>query len=234
MSRIGVFDSGLGGYDIVRHIRQTYPLQDIVFLADQKYVPYGNRSREELTKITLDNLSFFRKKHIRTVIIACNTTSSLNIDLPYVRSYRVIDMTAKQVKEEKVLVLATAFTIKSHAYRNALTDKEVIEIALPELAGMIENQAGKEDIQEELNRYLSEYKNSGIPAILGCTHYPIIKEQISEYLSAPVYDSVKPLLDLNIYTEGNGNLQVYSSGKADVFRDKIRDVFSDEVTVEEI
>ena len=234
MSRIGVFDSGLGGYDIVRHIHQRYPLQDIVFLADQKYVPYGNRTKEELTKITLDNLSFFRRKHIRTVIIACNTTSSLNIDLPFIRSFRVIDMTAAQVKEEKVLVLATAFTVRSHAYKKAMPDKEVMEIALPDLASLIEQRANKEEIEQELSKYLAEYRNSHIPAVLGCTHYPIIKEQIAEFLKAPVYDSVKPILDLPVYTEGSGKLQIYSSKDSDIFRNKIIDIYGDEVEVEGI
>lgn len=230
MSRLGVFDSGLGGYDVLNHIHEKYPKQDLVYLADQKNVPYGNKSREELVAIAGENMAFFRRHRIKKVLIACNTISSLELDFPGVETYRIIETTAKTVDAEKVIVLATSFTVNSHAYRRYLPGREVIEIALPGMVRLIEEGASREEIMAELDRNLHEYKNSGISAILGCTHFPLVKKEVEEYLGGSTYESGNAVLSLPIYSDGKGKVQIYTSGDTDSFSDKVRRIYGQNIT----
>ena len=234
MSRLGVFDSGLGGYDIVRAIHRQYPKQDIVLLADQKNVPYGNKDSKELEEITRNNLAFFKKKRIGNVLIACNTTSANAVELEGVNAIRIIGITSAQVEESRVIVLATKHTCNSHAYQKAMPEKEVIEIPLANMASLIERLASKEEILAELDANLHAYKDSGIPAVLGCTHYPIIKEEIEVYLQSKSYTSIPAVLQLPLYSRGRGRLEIYTNAKAEELKRKIKVLFDDDVEVKEI
>lgn len=229
MSRIGIFDSGLGGYHILTKIKEAYPTQDIVFLADQKNVPYGNKSREELLNIYAEVMNFFRKKRIKTVIIACNTLSSLHLKEEDIRTINMIDITSAAVKDPKVLVLSTVFTANHHAYKEALPGKEVIEVGFEHLASLIEAQASKEEICKELDSKLSSYYHSGIPAVLACTHYPLVEDEIKDYLQAKTYDSVGPVLSLDIYTKGKGKVEVFASIDPEKFDEKVADIFHEQI-----
>lgn len=229
MSRLGVFDSGLGGYDVLNHIHEKYPKQDLVYLADQKNVPYGNKSREELVEIARENMAFFRHHRIKKVLIACNTISSLELDFTGVESFRIIETTAGTVEDEKVIVLATSFTVNSHAYRKYLPGKEVIEIALPGMVRLVEDGASREEIMAELDRNLHEYKNSGISAVLGCTHFPLVKKEIEEYLGGKTYESGTAVLALPIYSTGKGRVEVYTSGDTAAFNEKVRRIYGQNI-----
>ena len=229
MSRLGVFDSGLGGYDVLNHIHEKYPNQDLVYLADQKNVPYGNKSREELVEIAKENMAFFRRHRIKKVLIACNTISSLELDFSGVESFRIIETTARTVKDDKVIVLATSFTVNSHVYRKYLPGKEVIEIALPGMVRLVEDGASREEIMDELDRNLHEYKNSGISVVLGCTHFPLVKKEIEEYLGGKTYESGTAVLALPIYSTGKGRVEVYTSGDTAAFNEKVHRIYGQNI-----
>lgn len=229
MSRLGVFDSGLGGYDILQQIQKKYPEQDLIFLADQKNVSYGNKSRAELENIFNENMTFFKKKRVKRVLVACNTMSALELEYPGIELYRIIETTASKVEEEKVIVLATKFTVENHAYKKYLTEKEVIEIALPNMARLIESGASEEEILEEIDSHCSEYKDSGISVVCGCTHFPLVKEQIYSYFGGKIYESGEAVLGLPIYSQGKGKIDVYTSGDPEEFAQKVYNIYGEEI-----
>ncbi len=234
MSRIGIFDSGLGGYHIYHSIKEAYPKQDIVFFADQANVPYGNKSKEELQQIFAQNMRFFRSQKIRTVIIGCNTMSSMHPQVEGMRLVNIIDVTAKEVHAKKLLVLATCFTANSHAYRDALPSSEVIEIGFENLARLIEEGASDEAIYEEIDSKLSAYKGSHIPALLACTHYPLVKDIIEDYLQAETYDSANAVIKEKIYTEGEGTSVFFASGDTEKFDEKVERIFKEHIQSERV
>ena len=233
MSKLGIFDSGLGGYSIASAIHKQYPKQDIVYLADQKNVPYGNKSNEELISIVLNNLNWFKEQGVTSVLIGCNTSSVLNLKVEGMQITGIIDLTASQIKEEKeIIVIATSATIRSHAYAKAIRERRetvVHEVAMPNLASLIENLATKEEVLKELDDCLKLFKNSHIPAILACTHYPLVKGYIEEYLQSYTYDSLTPVLESELFTVGEGTFVCYTTADPAFFDKKVQALMNEKV-----
>lgn len=238
MSRIGVFDSGLGGYSIAYAIFKQYPLQDIVFLADQINVPYGNKEENELEDILYSRMSWFNRQGICDVILACNTSSVLKLervlkDFPDLRLHRIIDLTVDQIKGQnlhEVIVLATKVTVESHAYQkriNVISPKtKVFEIALVDLAKLIEDLVDDHQLDLELDRHLSGFKHRKLPFIMGCTHYPLIEAKLNDYLKGKGYSSIRPILDRNdLFSVGSGNFVCYTTGNRDRLKRQIAVLF---------
>jgi len=238
MSKLGVFDSGLGGFTIAQAIHQNYPQQDIVFLADQKNIPYGNREVAQLEVIIYDNMAWFSAQGIKEVILACNTTSVLPLtkvihDFPHLKLIRIIDITVEQLKHEKldeVIVLATSVTVASHAYKasiHKINDQiKVHEIAMSNLAHLIEAEADVNRIQKEIIENLSLYQNQMIPVLLGCTHYPLVQRQLKAYLGGKIYSSIIPIIQQqSLYTTGSGIFDCYTTGDIDNFQKQVKGLF---------
>ncbi|MEA5026223.1 Glutamate racemase [bioreactor metagenome] len=244
MSKLGVFDSGLGGFSIAWAMRRTYPNQDIVFLADQQNLPYGNKTEEVLETIIYRNMQWFVQQGVTEVILACNTTSVLGLsaiihDFPELKMIRIIDITVGQLKEPhpaELLVLATKVTIASHAYAQALKriDPAVVvhEIPMPNLAKLIEDMADDQRLKLDFDQHLKPFEHSGLPVILGCTHYPLVEKQLTAYLGGIAYSSINPLLNnQKLYTRGSGCFICYTTGEPDAFRLKISRLFAADVEV---
>lgn len=245
MSKLGVYDSGLGGYTIARAIHSLYPAQDIVFLADQINVPYGNKSENELKDIIYQNMKWFVQQGVQQVIIACNTSSAVSLnhverDFPQLVLRRIIDLTAEQIKEEtteEILVVATAYTIQTKSYSKAIQSYnkkiKVTEIALPQLASSIEAMASDTEIVNEFHQHLSDYYHRQIPVVLGCTHYPLVKDLFENYLQAGSYDSIQPVLNhTEFYTEGTGTVEYYTTKDPDYLKKQIENLFHEEIDVQ--
>ena len=196
---IGIFDSGLGGLTVVRQIKKRLPTESIVYLGDTARVPYGTRSKETVTKFAVEDVNFLLKKRVKCIVIACNTASAYSSAVIKRKvSIPVFDAITPAVKEvaksgfKKVAVIGTRGTIGSHAYNKALTrlDKKmkVIEKACPLFVPAIEeNEMGGRLIHLLIDKYLSPLRKTKIDAlVLGCTHYPIIKKQISQFMGEKV------------------------------------------------
>lgn len=195
---IGVFDSGIGGLTAMKELLRTLPNEDIIYFGDTARVPYGSHSPETIRKFARQDLGFLLSQSVKAVLIACGTVSSTAIDalreMTDIPIVGVIDAAAlravKESKNGKIAVLATQATIRSHAYRNAIkqqnTDCLVIEKACPLFVPLIEN--GYSDRKNPVTRMVVEdYLKEVIPfeadtVILGCTHYPLIKDIINDYL----------------------------------------------------
>ena len=192
---IGVFDSGVGGLTVVRELRKQLPEYDLIYFGDTARTPYGNKSKETIIKYALEDATFLIEKGAKIIIIACNTASSvayealkekyLNIPI-----FEVIDPSvneaSKLTKNNKIGVIGTRATIRSGVYENKLKEKNnhliVKSQSCPLFVPFIEEGWLKRiELKMVARRYLSPFKSYNIDTlILGCTHYPIIKDIIQK------------------------------------------------------
>lgn len=200
---IGIFDSGVGGMTVLAEIAKELPNEDLIYLGDTKNFPYGDKSKENIIKISKKCVEFLISKNVKLIIIACGTATSqaleelrkeINIPILGIIS-PTVDSIRKSLKGNSksiVGVIATEGTIRSNKWEQELKEKiediTVINKACPLLApmaeqGWIENKVAKETIKE----YMLVFKNKNIDKlILGCTHYPLFKELIKKELGNDV------------------------------------------------
>jgi len=212
--RIGLFDSGIGGLTVLKELIRKYPNNEYIYFGDTKNVPYGDKSVKSLMELADYNIKFLIDKGVDIIIIACGTISSNCFDLikeKYnIPIYGIINPTIlylNTTKYKNILVMATKRTIESHIFKKNL-NMNVTEIETPELAYLIE----KNDINmicRLLDKYLSMYVNKFDALVLGCTHYPIIKEYISKVL--PNTDIIDMASYIKIDNGVKFSLEIYFS-----------------------
>lgn len=191
---IGVFDSGLGGLTAVKELTKLLPNENIVYFGDTGRVPYGTRSDNTIKKYAKQDTNFLLKHNVKMIIAACGTVSSVATNLKddlAVPFTGVVSPTCyaavEQTKNKKIGVIGTTATIKSDSYKKMIAtfdnSIEVIQQDCPLFVPLVENGfINKDDqiVRLVIKRYLDELINYGVDTlILGCTHYPIIKEAIS-------------------------------------------------------
>ena len=196
---IGFFDSGVGGLSILLEAQKILPNESIVFLADQKNVPYGGKSKDELLGFMRKALEFFIQQDVKAVVIACNTATVYTIEelrkefnLPIIGTVPVIKVLARVTKSGKTAVFCTPATAKS-PYLTELIEKFAPDIEVKKIGGSnLEELVEKgnlenSDINEVLNRILPPLVSEGVDAIaLSCTHYPFLKDKIQKIVGEKV------------------------------------------------
>jgi glutamate racemase len=197
---IGIFDSGVGGLTVYRALHERLPNERFVYLGDTARVPYGTKSLATVERYAVENSRFLQAHGIKLLVVACNTASALA--LPAIRKavkvpvMGVIEPGSRAAVEvaggEKIGVIATEATVQSHAYAQAIasmgSDVEVIERACPLFVSLAEEGWANSDVARIVAQdYLSEFKKTPIAAlVLGCTHYPILRDVISEIVGRNV------------------------------------------------
>lgn len=192
MQKIGVFDSGVGGLSILNELLKELPYEDFYYYGDSLNNPYGEKSDEELLKITSNIVEKLINKNCKLIVIACNTaTTRCMKKLREIYSNVIFVGTVPAIKVacdkrfKNTLVMATPATIESErTYElirdNKRYDQNIYLLPCPGLAKAIE-QNDKEKIKRILQNDFKDYKDKEIDAIvLGCTHYPFIREEILE------------------------------------------------------
>jgi len=199
---IGVFDSGLGGLTVVKKLAEMLPNENIIYLGDTGRVPYGPRSRETIIKYAQQDAAFLAEFDIKAMVIACNTVCSVafttlenDYDIPI---YEVVgapaNTAADKTENEKIGVIGTAATIRSGAYDKALKnlnpELEVYSQPCPLFVPLVEEGwigAVDEAALCVAERYLEPLRESMIDTlILGCTHYPLLRDVISKIMGPGV------------------------------------------------
>ncbi len=248
---IGVFDSGLGGLSAVKQMLKAMPNENIIYFGDTGRVPYGNRSKDTIRKYAMQDANFLLKNNVKMVVAACGTVSSVAPDLenalgvPYTGVVLPTCFTAlKESKNGKVGVIGTTATINSHSYKERIQQKnpsfEVFEQDCPLFVPLVENGIIDRDdpiVKLVVEKYMSGLKNAGVDTvILGCTHYPILKEAIGDFMGENVLliDSgketalyTKKVLEekgLTNESDSFGNAQFFVSDTPDNF-EKIASLF---------
>jgi len=197
---IGVFDSGLGGISVISALVDLLPNEHLIYFGDTARVPYGSKSNETVIRFSHQISSFLLEKEVKMIVVACNTASSValeslqaQLDIPVVG---VIDPGAasavRHSLNKQVGVIGTASTIRSGSYRSAIAgidpDIQVVEQACPLLVPLVEEGWSHNGIVEEvLQEYLNIYhENKPDSLILGCTHYPYLKDPIQKVMGPNV------------------------------------------------
>ena len=201
---IGVFDSGLGGLTAVKALNELLPNENIIFFGDTARVPYGTRSRQTILRYTKEDIAFLRRHPVKMIIAACGTVSSMLgaelpvKDMPFTGVvYPAAEKAAEVTENGRIGVIGTPATIRSGSYETALHSVnphlDVTAMACPLLVHLVEY--GYTNKNNQITRlaaeeYLTPIRKAGVDVlIMGCTHYPMIREIIAEIMG----DGVKLL-----------------------------------------
>ena len=199
---LGLFDSGSGGLNTVRYVKELSDDVDLVYLIDRGNAPYGIKTKKELIAITKANIDRLTDMGARRVLIACCTASTVYQELG--EKYKkialpIIDAVAKRAKKAtrigRIGVIATSRTVRSHAFKTALSGCAVTELATPELVRLIDNGLSDECADTETERMLEDMIRPVLDAridtlILGCTHFPSLIRTVSKIASRYGVESV--------------------------------------------
>jgi len=197
---IGIIDSGVGGLTVAYEVMRQLPKENFIYLGDTLRCPYGSKNKDEIFEYTLEMVEFMLKKDIKLLIIACNTATAYtleylqeNINIPIIGVIKPGARAAiKTTIKNNVGVIATEATINSNAYKKTLEkinpDIFVINKACPDFVPMIEAGFIKGSKTERIvESTLSSLNNEKIDTlILGCTHYPLIKEVIQKKMNKKI------------------------------------------------
>ena len=197
---IGIFDSGSGGLTVVDKIFRILPHENIVYFGDTARVPYGNKSKDTITRFSKEITKFLLKAKVKLIIVACNTASSLSLSA-LERSFSVpiigvikpgVEEALKESKNKKIAIIGTDATIRSKAYEKEikiLSPKAfVVQKSCPLFVPLVETNWLNDRITLDVaRRYLNPISKKKIDTlILGCTHYPLLKRLIKRVVGKKV------------------------------------------------
>ena len=198
---IGIFDSGLGGLTVVKEVISHLPNESIVYFGDTARVPYGNKSKETVTKFSAQIIRFLQSKGVKAIIIACNTVSSNSIEelramFPEIPIEGVVDSGAKVALEKtrtgRIGIIGTEATIRSNKYPRLINElnpeAQVFGRSCPLFVPLVEDGWINHPVTKMIAKeYLSPLLKEQIDTlILGCTHYPMLSRAIQEVVGDEV------------------------------------------------
>ena len=244
---IGIFDSGVGGLTVAREIMRQIPNERLVYFGDTARVPYGNKSKETITKYSKQIIRFLKTQNVKAIVVACNTASAYALDeiekeleIPIIGVVKPgAKVAAEATRNKRGGVIATAGTIQSRIYAEYIEgidkDIRVIGKACPLFVPLVEEGLLEDPVTDEIaTRYLNELKDLDIDTlILGCTHYPLIRSTLGRIMGEkvtlvnPAYETaveLRALLEreglLNPSTNrlGTNQYQFFVSDGADKFK----------------
>ncbi len=191
---IGVFDSGLGGISVLETIHEIMPNEDLIYLGDSKYNPYGTKTKEQITQRCIAICDEFIKRDVKAIVIACNTATSACVDL--LRKKYDLDIVGMEPalkvacdlgSHQKIAVWATQLTLNEKKFARLMDrfkqEHEIVKVACPKLVRIVEqDQLDDESIVESaLKEYIDSSSIESLDSIvLGCTHFPFFKNQLSK------------------------------------------------------
>ena len=231
---IGIFDSGVGGLSILQAIHQYLPAENLIYVADTKHSPYGNKSQEIIKTRTLKIADFLHANHVKAIVVACNTATAAAVsqlrdkyDFPIIGVEPALKPASETTKNGRVGVIATQSTLESQKYKtlkeNYGQNIKIIEKASPLFVELVEDGVTCNQQQiEAIKNELTPFKEADIDClVLGCTHYPFLIESIESVLrkqivifesGIPVAKEVERQLNENLVSSNKeGNINFFSS-----------------------
>ncbi len=201
---IGFFDSGVGGLSVLREAIKLLPKENFIYFGDSKNAPYGTKSVEDVQKLTFAAVDLLLSKGVKTIVIACNTATSASIDdlrtfyphIPIIGIEPALKPAVELKRPGKILIMATPVTLTEKKFHNLMMyfnkDSDIIPLPCPGLAELVESGKIKGyEIKHFLEEKLEPFKNDSIASIvLGCTHYPFIKVELSSIVGCDI-----PIID---------------------------------------
>lgn len=201
---IGVLDSGLGGISVLRELVKLMPGEDFIYYGDSANAPYGTRTPEEVIDLTKKDVEFLLERGAKAIVVACNTATSVAIKelraayeevLPVIGIEPALKPAVKAKEHSKVVVMATPMTLSQTKFNSMMhiyeDDANIIKMPCPGLVEYIESGVLDGPVLDTyLEKQFAPYDKAEIDAVvLGCTHYPLIREVIQKHLPGVfVYD----------------------------------------------
>lgn len=234
--KIGYFDSGIGGLSVLHYAMKEMPEEEFLFYMDTDHVPYGNKSKEEVTAYVKKAVEFMIQNGCKAIVIACNTATAVAAetmrqmyDLPIIGIEPAVKPAVEHCKNKRVLVIATELTVKEEKLKNLIQrvdDKHLVDLlALQKLVYFAErfefnSQECMSYLQEAFSQYeLSQYSD----LVLGCTHFNYFKDSYRKFIPSEmkIIDGVEGtthqlqhiLDEKHLREKGNGGCQYYHSGR---------------------
>jgi glutamate racemase len=259
-----VFDSGVGGLTVLRELRKQLASEATIYLGDEARMPYGPRPEAEVVEFTRQALRWFATRECKLIVIACNTATSAALEtvrdespVPVIGVVRPGAAAAIAASARRAIgVVATVGTVRSGAYLRAVRDldplADVIQQACPKLVTIVEaGKAGTPEALAAVREYVEPLLTEGgvvrpvvDTLLLGCTHYPLLREEFAKIAGAGVrvVDSatttalaVREVLVSHRLLAGPGRPthEVHATGPTDRFRTVARTIFGEDLEVEE-
>ncbi len=200
---VGMFDSGLGGISVLKECVRLLPHENFLFFGDSANAPYGEKTRDWVLARSRQILQGFLARGCKAVVIACNTATSASAatlrseypDLPIIGVEPALKPAALAHEHDRVLVMATPMTVSLDKYQHLMREwgdlADVVTVPCTGLAARIEKgNLDGEDLHDLLMNLVGEYRDKVDACVLGCTHYPFIKPQISRVIGddVPFFD----------------------------------------------
>ena len=192
---IGFFDSGVGGLSVLKEAIKIMPNENYIYFGDSINAPYGVKSVDEIKDLTFKGVEFLLEKGAKGIVVACNTATSAAVaklrlkypNLPLVGIEPAIKPAVELRKSGKILMLATPMTVKQEKFKMLLSkyDKEadIVPIGCDGLMEFVEQGVlGGAELEDYLKEKLEMHKGNVSSVVLGCTHYPFVKETILKVL----------------------------------------------------
>ncbi|MGD8844787.1 MAG: glutamate racemase [Desulfobacteraceae bacterium] len=259
---IGVFDSGIGGLTVVRALMDLLPDQEIIYLGDTARTPYGSKSKETIVRYSLNTADFLVRHGAKIIVIACNTASSHAYEA--VRSrfqmpvFEVIGpgarLAVERSKRLKIGIIGTRATISSGIYERKILDiqakAKVVMTPCPLLVPLVEEGwLKKPETVMIVRKYLAPLKTRQIDTlILGCTHYPVLRDVIQRKIGAQValVDSAEAIADqvhrhfnphgreASVNSAGKGRCRIYVTDTAGQFKKTAQLILGKRLPIEQV
>ena len=195
MKVAGVFDSGIGGLTVLKSLYEHKLFEKIIYYGDTARVPYGSKDKNTIIRYALEAIEFFKNFEIDILIVACNTVSAYALkEMQEVAPFKVVGVIEAGVKatqnsvsnDSEVLVIGTKATVNSNLYSQLLRQKNynnINAIATPLFVSIVEEDLEESAILDTtIEHYFKDIKHPDC-IILGCTHFPLIAEQLSNYFT---------------------------------------------------
>lgn len=258
---IGVFDSGVGGISVLKHIRAALPAEDLLYCADSRFAPYGNKAPEVIRDRAIFLADFLIEKGAKALVVACNTATAAAVaslrerySLPIIGMEPAVKPAAAATKSGVIGVLATSGTLKSAQFAALLEsygrNVKVVTEACHGLVECIERgELAADATRDLLQRYLKPLLADGADTIvLGCTHYPFVRPLIEQLVNGQLAGAKITLIDTgaavarqlqkrlaeaNLLAQGNkqGQVQFWTNSDSAQARDVISRLWGSDVQV---
>jgi glutamate racemase len=197
-SPIGIFDSGLGGLTVANAVQSLLPNESILYFGDTAHTPWGNKSAATINKYACKITEFLLEQQCKLIVVACNTAASVALEkVIEIASWHdievlnvidpVIEHVANNYENSTISLIGTKQTVKSNTYENKIKslDKKISlnAIATPMLVPLIEEGwIDNEPMRATLGQYIEDIEDKSKAVILGCTHYPVLSDQLQALL----------------------------------------------------
>ncbi len=257
-SSIGVLDSGIGGFSVVRRVRRLLPGENLIYFGDGAHIPYGNYAQDRIVAMARYMFEFMQARQVKALLVACNTISCIvdrcggMVSCPTFNAVQAGADAVSRLDVEKVGVISTVFTHNSRCYPQRIGLKSpkkmvVLSCGCPDLARLVEhnlgNPAGMVQVEENLRQELDDMvlRERIDCCVLGCTHYPLVEDSIRKlYPQLPLIDPAEEMaLELERYLRANGlnrtgdetgSLDIYTTGDVEEYALRARQVGLEPVT----